>query len=254
MELSKEKLKESIESLLKLQEIDGQVFQLKAEEKSTPSDVAELQTKLNEADRQFKAADRGFREADRERRSLELRSLTLAEDVKKSENKRTEVRNTKEEFAAGKEVDSFKKKLHELKVALDEKTTLTQQRSTAKDEKQKLLTEVQEQMKTLQEARQARVAAIRSDIEKLDKQRAEYISRVESEVFDLYERVQKIRRGNGIALVHDEICTGCNVTVPPHTRLQLYKMTQIITCSGCSRILFPADEVAGHTPDLPISA
>ncbi len=247
MDIRPEVLRQSIESLLKLQEIDGQVFQLNSEEKNLPPPMAALQAKISDAEKALKTADRNFRDADRERRALELRSLTLTEDIKKSENKRNEVRNTKEEFAANKEVEGIRKKLVDFKTQLDEKTKVTEDRQKTKDEKQKVFEALIAEMTGLQSERSTRLGNVREELKKLEQQRSEYISKVEDEIFSLYERVQKIRRGNGIALVKDDICQGCHVAIPPHTVNQLRRMESVITCSGCSRILFPAEEANGGT-------
>lgn len=247
MEIKPEILKQSIEALLHLQEIDGQVFKLNAEEKTLPPEMQDLQKKIDEALKAFQIADKNFRDADRDRRALELKNLTMSEDIKRAETKRQEVRNTKEEFSANKEVENFKKKIHDVKVALDEKTAISNQRNQVKEEKQKALNELQEAFKKLQVDRDSRLQNVKSELATLQKQRDDFIAKVDETVFSLYERVQKIRKGSGIALVEGEMCQGCHVAIPPHTRSKLMRMEEIITCSSCSRILFPASEVSGHT-------
>ncbi len=247
MEIKPEVLKQSISALVKLQEIDAQVFKLNAEIKHPPSPMVELQKKMEEADKNFRVADRVFREADRERRALELKLLTLTQDIKKAEGKKTEVRNTKEEFAAGKEVDLYRKRLQEIKTAFDEKTGLAQQKSTVREEKLKVLTDFQAEYKKLQTERESSLSGLQDQMVVLQKQRDEYIAKVDELVFSLYERVQKIRKGSGIALVDSEICGGCFVTISPHDRLKLSKMASIVTCSSCSRILYPADQLEPGT-------
>jgi len=244
VDIRPEVLKQSIESLLRLQEIDSQVFKLKLELENLPAEMLDLQKKMLEADAAFKSADRAFRDADRERRSLELKGLTLMEDVRRAENKKREVRNTKEEFAAGKEVDSFHRKQVEIKASLGEKTALTEQKTAFKTEKQEALTKFQSDFKSMEEARNARLSTAKTELLDLEKQRDVFISKVDELIFSLYERVQRIRKGSGIALVKVDICQGCFVSIPPHTRIQLLKLSTIITCSGCSRILFPEEEIS----------
>lgn len=251
METSPDVLKRSIESLLKLQEIDGQLFQIQQEERTPPADFVDIQNRLNIAQNNLKSAERTFRDADRERRGLELRLLTLQEDLKRSESKRKDVRNTKEEFAAGKEYDNFHKKVADTKKALEEKTTLSQQKAQIKDDKQKVVSDIEAEFKIKNDARSSRLAEIKVASSDLVSKRNEYISQVDESIFSLYERVQKIRKGSGIALVKNLICSGCFVSIPPQLAHQLDRLSAVITCPSCSRILFPASELGNSgTPAL----
>jgi len=247
LDISPEVLKRSIESLFRLQEIDAQLFQLNLEEKTIPPEYSEIQDKMAETLKAIKSIERSLRDVDRERRGFELRVLTLQEDLKKAEAKRRDVRNTKEEFAASKEHENFQKKLVETKKALTEKTELTTQKSQQLEEKQKAVKEFEEKFQGLDETRKSRMATLQAEKDKLIAQREAHISQVDEQIFSLYERVQRIRKGNGVALVQGLVCSGCHVSIPPHTRSRLEKMEEIITCPSCSRILYlHSEEIIEH--------
>gem|GEM_PF-4258253 len=240
MDISSDELKQSILSLLRLQEIDGILFKLNQETKLPPSDLKELQAKIGEAQKTLRLAERAFRGFDRERRALELRRITLQEDLRKAEVKRKEVRNTKEEFSASKEIENFQKKTADIAKQIAEKDQLVAEKQKVLDEKKKKFEDVQAQLKECEDARTARVAEINAEKEDLLKKRDSYISKVNEDIFSMYERVQKLRRGSGVAVVRDGICTGCFVAVPPQTNSFLQRMDKLITCSSCSRILAPS--------------
>ncbi len=241
MSLSPEKIRQSIKALLELQTIDGQIFKLRSDEKSLPPQVAELQAKLEEARKAQRLADKAFKEIDRERRSLELRNLTFQEDLKRSETRKRELRNTKEEFGATKDFENLQRKMQEMTKALEEKQKIAAERQAALEQKVKILEELELAWKTSIDSEKARVLGIQESIAQLETTRAAHISLVEEEVFGIYERVQRIRRGNGIAIVNNLLCGGCFVAVPPQLAIQLEKMEQILTCPSCSRILCPSE-------------
>lgn len=243
MDLSADELKKSILSLLKLQEIDGLLFNLNEEEKLKPRELAELETEEQEIQKSYKVAERGFRQVERERRSFELRHITLMEDLKKAETKRKEVRNTKEEFSVAKEVENFQKKASDLKKLMEEKENLAAEKKKLVEEAKTKLDSVLEQLKTHQEKYKTRLSEVANEKSELEKRRNEYIETVNDEIFSMYERVQKLRRGSGVALVQSGVCTGCHVTLPPQLNQQLQKLSKLVTCSSCSRILFPANMV-----------
>ncbi|MDB5037663.1 MAG: hypothetical protein JWQ35_1191 [Bacteriovoracaceae bacterium] len=239
--MKSETIKTSIEALLRLQEIDGQLFQLNAEIKNPSPEALDIQTKLDELQKTFKAVDRVFRDVDRDRRGLELRTLTLKDDLKRAESKRRDVRNTKEEFAANKEYEAFQRRAQENEKLLEEKQKIATEKAAARDEKQKAISELEAKLKEIDENKKTRTAELQEEIKKLEAQRAAHISVVDESVFSLYERVQRIRKGNGIALVKGLNCGGCFVAIPPQLRYRLEKMEEIITCPSCSRILYPND-------------
>ena len=255
LESTPEILKRSIQALLNLQEIDAKLFQINAEESIPSAEIVQVQNALATAQKDFKNVDRAFKEIDRERRSHELRSLTLQEDVKRAESKRRDVRNTKEEFSANKEFEAFQKRVAETKKLLTERTEQAAQKTLERDEKQKVVNEFEQKLKGLEEERAKRLQSLRQEREKFLAQRDEFISKVDEDIFSLYERVQRIRKGNGIALVKGLVCGGCFVSLPPHTVHQLSKLSEIITCPSCSRILYPADELEDHSSnDLKMSS
>lgn len=242
-DLDKTQLKASIQALLKLQEIDGILFKINHEASVAPSDHQEAEKRTLDEQNRLRAIERVFRDLDRERRSLELRHITLLEDIKKAESKRREVRNTKEEFAANKEYENFQKKLQDVEKFLKEKEGLTQQKQ---EELQKTKAAFEEAQKILEEKkadRAKRLAELSAEKDQLSSKREAYISVVHSDIFSMYERVQKLRKGSGVALEKNGICTGCFVAIPPQQKAKLQQLQGLITCSSCSRILFPASQL-----------
>ncbi len=248
MALSSEKIRESIKALLELQTIDGEIFRLRAEEKNPPSDVANLKAKMEETRKTQRSLDRAFKEIDRERRALELRSLTMQEDLKRTEARKRDLRGSKEEFGATKDYESAQRKVQEVTKALEEKQKITAERQAALEVAAKTLQALEAEWTGAQDAEKLRIENIQKSIVDLDSKRAAHISSVDEEVFSIYERVQRIRRGNGIAVVKDLLCGGCFVSIPPQLAIRLDKMEEILTCPSCSRILCPEEILGGAMP------
>jgi len=249
LEFEHDELKQSILGLLKLQEIDGALFKLRAEVDSPDPAYTTAENKVLAAKKAHSVVERAFREIERERRALELRNITLQEDVKKAEVKRREVRNTKEDFSAGKEVENFQKRLIELKKLLQEKEVQAQERSAAVEEKKKALDEAEAGFASLKEAREKTLSESSQKTADLMKEREAHIANVNEMIFSMYERVQKLRKGSGVALVKAGICNGCFVAIPPQLQSELKKLKSLITCSSCSRILFPEEEFVTEDSD-----
>lgn len=239
MDLKHDELKQSILSLMKLQEIDGELFKLNSEAERPPESFQKLESELTSTQSALKLVERAYREAERERRGFELRVITMKQDLQKAEAKRREVRNTKEEFASNREADQLQKQAQEFEKVLGDKQALVDEKKALVDEKSKAVQELLEKFESEKKSRQERLTGLDSDKAELLKKREKHIGLVHDQLFQMYERVQKIRKGTGVALVKDGICQACYVAIPPHQKTKLIKLESLETCSSCSRILFP---------------
>ncbi len=176
MTLSHENLKQSIQFLLKLQEIDGKLFKLKEEMEKPASDFLALKQQQSEAAAAVSLAERQFRQIDRERRALELKFLTLQEDSRKAESRRKEVRNTKEEFASDREVENLQKRIKETKSLFDERTAAAEEKAKSLETKQAELSKIDAEFKQKTEERNARVSELQGEWKILEDNRTEFIS------------------------------------------------------------------------------
>lgn len=239
MHFSHEELKKSILSLLKLQEIDGLLFQLLEEKNCPPQSLIEAETAVQESQKALKVVERAYREVERERRGFELRLITLKQDLQKAEAKRRDLKNTKEEFASGKEVEAFQRQLKDLESIISEKQSHVDARKADVDDKAQQLAEKEKALEAIQADRSARIETVEKEASELEARRNEHISQVHDQLFQMYERVQKLRKGSGVAVVRGGVCTGCFVAIPPQQKSLLAKLESLMTCSSCSRILFP---------------
>ncbi len=252
MDFQPDELKSSILSLLKLQEIDGILFKLNEEVSKPSAELTRTEAALQDSQKEFRSAEKNFKDFDRERRSLELRNITLQEDLRRAETKRKEVRNTKEEFSANKEYEGFQRKFQEADKSLKERhaqAILRQEGLNSFKTKFEEISKKLEDLKTAGTSRAAEVVKERSD---LVAKREAYITHVHPTIFSMYERVQKTRRGTGVAVVRSGSCTGCFVAIPPQQKSKLLQLQSLMTCPSCSRILFPEQllsEAEGLSPD-----
>jgi predicted nucleic acid-binding Zn-ribbon protein len=58
-----------------------------------------------------------------------------------------------------------------------------------------------------------------------------------------YQRLFQRRNGLALALAHNGACMGCNMQLPPQQYNQLLKVSELLTCPHCNRILYIEKEV-----------
>ena len=76
-----------------------------------------------------------------------------------------------------------------------------------------------------------------SHLNELLQQRQAQVDRVDAKTLTLYERLLKNKRGTAVALVKDEICQGCRVSLDAGS-LRAVRLGEITTCRTCGRILY----------------
>ena len=81
------------------------------------------------------------------------------------------------------------------------------------------------------------------EIKKQDKKKM--VSLINPEILTLYER---IRRRNGVVLVQarNELCTGCNMNIPPQLFNEVLTSKRMIQCPNCHRILYCEETTEGE--------
>ena len=51
--------------------------------------------------------------------------------------------------------------------------------------------------------------------------------------------MRKLKKENGLAIakVRNEVCTGCNMNIPPQLYNEVLKLNRLIQCPNCKKIL-----------------
>ena len=70
------------------------------------------------------------------------------------------------------------------------------------------------------------------------KERESFAKSISAPLLAQYERIRKVKNGQGIAEVNGGRCMACLLTLPTKQMQHLRSTDEIITCSSCGRILF----------------
>ncbi len=71
------------------------------------------------------------------------------------------------------------------------------------------------------------------------------ISVIDPDVLPLYEKI-KTRNGIAIAPARNEVCTGCNMKIPPQLFNEVLTLSRMIQCPNCGRILYCEESINGE--------
>ncbi len=227
-----------IEQLINLQKVDDEILQLKKVLDEAPQKVSQLQEKLQVQQNQHTELEDKIKLLQEQEKKL---TKEIEEDnakIKKSKNKLMMVENSREYHAMMREMDNLEKNnriREEERLALEEE--LNSQNSlldTVKSELEKKEQEFQEKQANLD----VQLSQARDRLQELDSKREQAKQEIPKPILSRYEFIRSRLNNPVIVSVENGVCTGCHISIPPQTFIELQKGEQILSCPNCQRLIF----------------
>lgn len=230
-------LKTQIDGLMKLQEVDSEIYALENEKASKPLEIKAIESSFESKKQDLISLQNQSLELQKQRKEKELELATNAESVKKLQSQVYSLKTNKEFQTMQKQILDIKADGEVIEEAIlvsyeesDKiKLRIDQENLKLKEEEKKFI----DQKKKVEE----RIKEIDSRLAQLDGQRKQIIPDIEPKMLSEYERILQSRGGLAIVAVKDNSCGGCHMLLPPQV-INLIKMYEgIVTCEVCNRIL-----------------
>ena len=231
-------------NLLKLQEIDSRIFDLKNIRGALPQEVQDLEdelegynTRLNNHKNEMETLNQDI--DDFKNKITEAKKL-----IKKYKSQQLNVRNNREYDAISKEIEVndldlkiFKKKILEKEGIIESsKDTEKVTKKKIKEKKLDLNEKKSELDKILSESK--------GEEDKLINEKLKRSKKIEKNLLLSYTKlVERQRNGLAVVKVKRNACGGCFNVVPPQRQTEIKQRLKIILCEFCGRILADVEEV-----------
>ncbi|MCF8106874.1 MAG: hypothetical protein K9K64_15440 [Desulfohalobiaceae bacterium] len=227
-----------IEQLIILQRVDDEILQLQEVIEQAPKKISGIEEKIKIQSNQKEELNERIELLNQQKKKLYQEIEEDNAKIKKSKNKLMMVENSREYHAMMREMDNLEKtnRLREdEKVALEEdlesKANLSQ---VLEDEVQKMEKEHAELKKEMET--KTREATQR--LEQLSQERKNASQAIPAPILSRYEFIRHRLKNPIIAPVEESICSGCHISIPPQTFIELQKGVQIMSCPNCQRLIF----------------
>ncbi|TAF97731.1 MAG: hypothetical protein EAZ32_01975 [Cytophagia bacterium] len=233
---------QKLDFLLKLQEIDSNLDDIKKIRGDLPEEVRDLEddiigfeTRLGKFGKEVE----GFEEEVTRQKMAKKDAEKLIVRYKEQQNN---VRNNREFEAISKEIE-----LQTIEIELAEKKTREADlKVKLKKEEVKateaLLSERKEDLKVKKKELDALTSESHEDEKKLLEEREKRAALVEERLYKSYTKI-RANSGNGLAVVQVRrgACGGCFNVVPPQRQADIREKKKITVCEHCGRILADVD-------------
>ena len=233
------KVREAVQLLTELQEIDDGLREIALERGDLPEEVEKLEGQI-----QAMEADVVQRKAD-----LEKTTAALVERTEQLGGAKERQVKFQQQLYAVKTTREYDAITAEFNFVKEEITRCEQDIARDTQRKSELARQIEDRTTGLDKMRvetKAKADELREKLAETEVEERGFLHRRENVVVRLmkplyahYERIRKAKDGRGVARIMDGACGGCFAVIPPQTQVNIRKQVDIVLCETCGRIIVP---------------
>ena len=231
-------MNQTLEQLIKLQDIDLRLLEIKSYMGSLPLTVQNQESELTILDSECKNRQVRITEIDKDNRQYNNEIESMNSQLTKYKDQLYLVKSNKEYESLNNEIDHMKDKILNSEGSmiklLEEKEIL--------DEENKLnlrkIESINESLSANKIKLEAAMSETKNEQEELEKNRNTLLKKIDPRRLEAYEKIRHNREGVGMVSIIENACSGCYSQLPPQMIIEIKKSIDIISCPNCSIMLY----------------
>jgi len=255
------RLKDQLEQLIHLQEIDNRLGILKNEMVRIPQRVEAVQKLLADAQKQSAQSHADWEACNQRKREKERDLESCEERLSKARNRQSEIKTNKEYQMHLQEIETLKTEKGRVE---EELLILMEQLDVFKRKENELAQTVKAAEQKFESERQQfekQAEALKSEKDVVEREREAVIPTIDPKLLKMYQQIKNLHREVAVVPIRHGTCGGCHMNIPPQRVAEVKARQQILTCSQCQRILYwaaPMERAAvpngASTPGAPAAS
>lgn len=235
-------MRNSLKQLLKIQDKDIEILRLQEEKSALPRILESLNKELAEKNALVEKARAAAKELHLEHKKMEIELESKKQVRGKYEAQLMGVKTNQEYKALEKEIFSVKTAMSRLEDDILQKMyDMDEQQGVVKDQEAGLQA-VKDRVTQKEQEIKKKIHELELFLEQLKGERETMIHDVEPSLFRRYTRILNHVRGRAIVPIIDRNCQGCHTVLPPQVLVDVRRLSELISCENCSRLLFFPEE------------
>jgi predicted nucleic acid-binding Zn-ribbon protein len=228
----------ALEHLLILQDRDRRMAQLKAEVARIPSEIAAVQTRVQDEAAKCEAARHQLKQIEADRKKLEIEAESKRAQIAKYRTQQSQIKSNTEYQALSREIEKAEEDIRKTEDVELELMDRTEQLQPALMEEQAILKDLTAKGEAEQATLKQRRQAAEQELAKLQADRQQLAGQADADLLSRYERLLKSKGDFAIVPIQHGNCGGCHLNIPPQVVHNAHKGSEVTSCDYCGRILY----------------
>jgi hypothetical protein len=233
-------VRETLRQLVVLQRVDDELAGVKLEAEGLPARCEAAEAERSASQAALEEAGEALKARELEQRGLESELADAEELIRRLEGQTSQVKTNAAYHVLLAEIEAAKQAKDDLEERILETMEVVSEHRdalTSAEEKARATgSRVDEELARIE----SRVTELAKDRDRLGAARDQAADLLDPDARSRYERVVE-RRRPGVAIISQEVCSGCRVGIPPQDFVELISATSILQCRTCKRVLVHRD-------------
>lgn len=230
-------MRNQIAVLETLQQLDLELGELEDNLERYPQEISRYKEELKSIKESIAKTKEELNGRKKKKMEEELKLAENKDKIKRGEGKLFEIKTYREYEALQKEVAEAKKLTAEIEEEILKEMEAVEGLEVLLKEKENEFVEKENEYEQIINGYNGKINELKSVYETKKQEKKKVTSIVNPEILSMYERI-RTRNGVALAPARNEMCTGCNMNIPPQLFNEVLTNSRMIQCPNCHRILY----------------
>lgn len=231
-------MQQSLEQLLKLQDIDYFLGELERSKDYLPDMMENLKKEIDETKIKYETCLKDLEKATIKQKNLELEVSSKEADLQKYQQQMMSIKTNKEYDALVAEIDTIKGIISNHETELIETIDLSATLEKNIDDYKTRMDQVEENNTKQLSVLQEKIDTIGDKVSGKETERSAITSNISRQLITVYDRVRRGKGGSAVVAVKRRACGACYKALTPKKVQEIRKADKVLTCDNCGRLLF----------------
>jgi uncharacterized protein len=236
-------VKDLLRLLIDLQRKDSLILEKRRFIDKVPMRIFEVDEPLKQAKLELENMKKRSEIASKKRREKEAALSEAQEKIRKMKARVSDLKTNKEYQAYQKEIEASEKEIFAIEDDILQFMEEVDVVSKGQQEKEAGVNAEIEKINAFRKKLEAEAAKHEEELDLLKEERSGIVSGIDPDVYNTYMTLLR-DSGDGVAVTtaRNELCSGCDMNIPPQLYVEIRKNEEILQCPQCRRILYASEE------------